>query len=186
MKTRSETNRLVKECIATALIELMKVRDYNSITITDITKKAGVSRMAYYRNYSSKEDILNQYMDELGNAIHEKVSKHITREELHDYYKSLFEQLGVHRDLGLTAHRAHLSELILLHINKNMALTFPPDSSTPSARYRHFYMAGAFYNVLMEWLKNGMQESSDQMARICCEMTCAGCDILEKERGENQ
>jgi len=58
MKIRNESNRLAKECIVTALIELMKVRDYNAISITDITKKAGVSRMAYYRNYTSKEDIL--------------------------------------------------------------------------------------------------------------------------------
>lgn len=50
MKQKNESNRLVKDCITTAFIELMKVRDYNTITITDITKKAGVSRMAYYRN----------------------------------------------------------------------------------------------------------------------------------------
>ena len=43
----SESNRLAKECIVTALVELMKIRDYDSISITDIAKKAGVSRMAY-------------------------------------------------------------------------------------------------------------------------------------------
>lgn len=177
MKSKNETNRLVKECIATALIELMKNKDFNSITITDITRMAGVSRMAYYRNYSSKEDILNQYMDEIGNAIHERISKKITLSELQEYYQNLFEQLGAHRDLGITTHRAHLAELILQHINKNMALTFPPEGCGTKERYRHFYLAGAFYNVLMEWVKGGMRESSAEMARICCEMTCTGCNI---------
>ena len=181
MKRKNETNCLVKEWIATALIELMKTRDYNSITITDITKRAGVSRMTYYRNYSSKEDILNQYMDGIGTAIHEKIAAKITRNELHSYYRSLFEQLGAHRDLGMTAHRAHLAELILLNINKNMALTFPAEGTSTVERYRHFYMAGAFYNVLMEWVKGGMQESSDEMARICCELTCSGCNIRNGE-----
>ena len=86
MKKRSESNRLAKECIVTALIELMKVREYNAISITDITKKAGVSRMAYYRNYSSKEDILNKYMDEVGLSIHEKIAEMHTREEIYNYF----------------------------------------------------------------------------------------------------
>ena len=174
MKSKNETNRLVKECISTALLELMKSKDFDSITITDITQKAGVSRMAYYRNYSSKEDILDQYMDEIGTAIHEKIAKGITRSRLQEYYQSLFEQLGAHRDLVVSTHRAHLAELILRHINKNMALTFPPDSGETKARYRHFYLAGAFYNVLMQWIRSGMHESSAEMARICCEMTCSG------------
>ena len=59
MKIKNESNRLAKECIVTALIELMKVRDYHSISITEITHKAGVSRMTYYRYFSSKEEILS-------------------------------------------------------------------------------------------------------------------------------
>ena len=41
MSRGSESNRLAKECIVTALVELMKIREYDSITITDIAKKAG-------------------------------------------------------------------------------------------------------------------------------------------------
>ena len=74
MRTKNESNKLAKECIVTALIELMKVRDYASITITDLTKKAGVSRMAYYRNYTSKEDIISKFADEVGASIHEKLA----------------------------------------------------------------------------------------------------------------
>ena len=177
MKIRNESNQLAKECIVTALIELMKVKDYHSISITEITKKAGVSRMAYYRNYTSKEDILNKYMDEVGFSIHEKISKMNTREEILTYYRELFSQLGEYRDLGITVYRARLGELILNNINKNMAITFPPRDDSPAERYRYFYMAGAFYNVFIEWLKNGRQEDRDEVARLCCEMACDGCNI---------
>lgn len=180
MKIKNESNRLAKECIVTALIELMKVKDYHAISITDITKKAGVSRMAYYRNYTSKEDILNKYMDEVGISIHEKISKMNTREEILDYYRALFEQLGDYRDIGITAYRAHLGELILENINKNMAVTFPPQGGA-KGKYRHLYLAGAFYNVFIEWLKTGRRESCEEMARICCTMACEGCRIPRKE-----
>ena len=185
MKIRNESNRLAKECIVTAFIELMKVRDYDAISITDITKKAGVSRMAYYRNYTSKEDILNKYMEEVGLSIHERITKLSDRSELFDYYCALFEQLGEYRDIGITAYRAHLGELILNNINKNMAVTFPPRDNSPEEQYRHRYMAGAFYNVFIEWLKAGKQESIDEMARLCCTLACDGCHIPAKKEKKN-
>ena len=58
MEKINEINLLSKECILTALLRLMDEKPYESITITDITSLAGVSRMAYYRNYKNKDDIL--------------------------------------------------------------------------------------------------------------------------------
>ena len=40
----------------------MHTQEYDDISITDITKRAGVSRMSYYRNYNSKDEILMDYM----------------------------------------------------------------------------------------------------------------------------
>ena len=184
MKKRNESNRLAKECIVTALIELMKVRDYDAISITDITQKAGVSRMAYYRNYTSKEDILNKYMDDVGLAIHEKIEKLNTKNELFHYFRELFEQLGDYHDLGITAYRAHLGELILENLNKHMVQTFPPCNDSPEEKYRHLFLAGAFYNVFIELLKSGRTESYDTMAELCCAMTREGCHI-PGEKGPN-
>ena len=51
-------NRVTTESLRTALFSLMKNMDYRSIRITDICKKAGVSRTAFYRNFLSKDDLL--------------------------------------------------------------------------------------------------------------------------------
>ena len=177
MKVKSETNKLAKECIVTALIELMKVRDYNGITITDLTKKAGVSRMAYYRNYTSKEDIINKFADEVGASIHEKLAAMLPHADVFDYYFELFAQLGSYSDLMLTAYNAGLGELIHSQITKNMALTFPTEGDTHVDRYRHVYLAGAFYNIFIKWLQNGRKESVVDMARLCCSLACEGCRL---------
>lgn len=172
MKSKNESNLLVKECIVTALIELMKTQDYNAITITELTKKAGVSRMAYYRNYASKEDIINRYFDDVGATIHKNITNLFTTRGIYDYYYALFEQLGCYNDIAITSYRAGLGELILAQISKNMALTFPPSNDSTISRYRHLYLAGAFYNIFIEWLKNGRRESCAEMARLCCSLTC--------------
>ena len=59
--SNEESNRFTKECICTALILLMNEQDFEKITISSIIKRAGVSRGAFYRNYSSKEDILREF-----------------------------------------------------------------------------------------------------------------------------
>lgn len=60
MKKESSARRATTEWIYEALVELMRETPYDRITVTDIAKKAGVSRMAYYRNYRDKDDILLQ------------------------------------------------------------------------------------------------------------------------------
>ena len=51
-------NIVVKESITQALLILMENKDFEKITITDIVNKAGVVRMSFYRNYTSKEDVI--------------------------------------------------------------------------------------------------------------------------------
>lgn len=52
-----------KQWIADALLILIKDKPYKKITIKDITEKAGVSRLTFYRNFESKEDILKFHYD---------------------------------------------------------------------------------------------------------------------------
>ena len=172
MKSKNESNKLAKECIVTALIELMKIRDFHDITITDLTKKAGVSRMAYYRNYTSKEDILNKFVDDVGDTIHEKLCTMEKDAEVLDYYLALLEELSSYNDLAITAYRAGLGELILTQLSKQMARTFAQEGSPAIKKYRHLHMAGAFYNIFIQWLKNGQHESCYEIAKICTALTC--------------
>lgn len=174
MRGKSESNKLAKEYILTALIELMKGQDYHDITITALVKKAGVSRMAYYRNYTSKEDIIDKFIDDVGASIHEKLQKMRSNADVYAYYFELFTQLSSFNDLAITVYNAGLGELILSHLTKNMALTFPCKGNSPAERYRHLYMAGAFYNIFIEWLKKGQKEPIADMAKLCCSLSCEG------------
>ena len=45
--TNKETSNFTKKCIKTALINLMGDKRFEEITITELVKKAGVSRTAF-------------------------------------------------------------------------------------------------------------------------------------------
>ena len=57
--SNKESNRMTRECLQTALITLMGQKPFEKITISEIVRKSGVSRTAFYCNYDTKEDILN-------------------------------------------------------------------------------------------------------------------------------
>ena len=61
-KKPNKTNLFVRECITSALFSLMEKYPFEEITVTDIINKAGVSRMGFYRNYSSKENVVESFV----------------------------------------------------------------------------------------------------------------------------
>jgi AcrR family transcriptional regulator len=54
------TQKLLRE----ALIELIEERDFETLTIGEITERAMVSRAAFYRNYQDKYDLVEQIFEE--------------------------------------------------------------------------------------------------------------------------
>ena len=57
----TKRNRFTRQCIGEAMIALMQDKNYEEITISDIVKKAGVSRMTFYHYFQSKTDALNNF-----------------------------------------------------------------------------------------------------------------------------
>ena len=65
MDKRIEENLRVKRLIVNAFFTLLEKYDLESISISEITRTAKVSRMAYYRNFNSKIDIIDFYLDDI-------------------------------------------------------------------------------------------------------------------------
>lgn len=63
-----------KQLIPLSLYHLMLKKNFEDISIKDICEKAGVSRMSFYRHYSSKEDIFILYCDETFDAFFQEIS----------------------------------------------------------------------------------------------------------------
>ncbi len=170
MPKTKDQNRLARERIVAALTELMSEQDYASISITEITRRANVSRMTYYRNYSSKEDILRRFMSEVGERFHKKIVEQDLYRDPYQYYLTLFEMLGQYAALVNAALTAGLDGLILECIAHNMDQTFLGTSSHPdSEKYLLRFYAGAFFHVFIEWIRSGREQPCEYMARLCAD-----------------
>ena len=54
IKANQISNKLTKESIQEALLVLLSKKAIEEVRITEIVKKAGISRTAFYNNYTTK------------------------------------------------------------------------------------------------------------------------------------
>ncbi|HJA65111.1 MAG TPA: TetR/AcrR family transcriptional regulator [Candidatus Mediterraneibacter cottocaccae] len=169
MQRKTATQELMRECIFTALMLLMEKEDYDRITITDIAKRAGVSRMAYYRMYRSKDDILTDHMRWVFDRIADQVKEQkITTEK--EFFICYYREVQKNTVFLKNVVKAGLMEQVW-RIMKDYADDFymyRKGGKNPEGedRYRVSFFVGGILLLTREWLESGMNESVEEMASI--------------------
>ena len=164
-------NTMTKECIFTALLILMEQKTYEEITITEIAKRAGVSRMSYYRLYRSKDDILIQHFNEIFAELLNEIKN---TEGISKYQFSLliFQQAKENERLLKAVLRAKLYEMVLKcfiqYCSYLVEKIFGQDQGLDpvTADYLIYEEAGRFSLLLLRWVERGMKESPEKMAKM--------------------
>ena len=154
--------------LAYALIELMEKKPLEEISITELTKKAGVSRMSNYRSFNSKQHIVEEYLQTIVRRFRIEGEKRGYLGKEHGYEQLLyaFRFFHHHSRYALCLHNANLSSILLDGLNKYMDLYMLPPNADFAKRCKTYAYAGALYNLYIQWLKDGMQESEEKMAEI--------------------
>lgn len=169
MKKQNQANLLARECLATALIQLARQKPFSTITISELTARAGVSRMTYYRNYSSKEEVFQSYLEDLVAAYQTELEAN-GKPETFGEYASLchcFRYFEKYRDFISCLFGIGMGELLLNALTSHLIQSYyPKDRPEPNLYYALHAYAGALYNVYITWLKNGAKESAEVMAEI--------------------
>ncbi len=161
MKKNYRERMVVKSWMIDSLLQLMKTIPYDEITITQITNKAGVSRMTYYRNYLSKDEILASYNEYLTEEF-ASITRTIKEMNNSSYFKALFDFSSKCKDYLYTLNKTQKLYIILEAINKNVDV-ITKDNDEENIYYYKFF-AGAIFNTLISWIISGTKESSEEMA----------------------
>lgn len=162
-KRTNSANLIVRESIETALLKLMDKKPFGEITISEIVKKAGVSRVSYYRNYYFKEDVLFAKMDKIAaewKAGAEKISG--------DIGEQVIELFAMERPILGVIYKNGLEHLMYKLIRKYCGLEEKIDNNVNA--YFLSMFAGMFFGWCDEWVKRGMQETPEQIKAMLSQM----------------
>ncbi|MFQ9741390.1 MAG: TetR/AcrR family transcriptional regulator [Slackia sp.] len=187
MDKRSEANRQTRVSIARALLHLLGSREFSDITVTDIVEEAHVARASYYRNFSSKEDILvnagRLIMDDFGKAIGEIEGGCLSYEGV----VLTFRYFREYRIELLRLHEAGFTSIYERLFQEYVACAAKGRIPRGMLRYGVSFYTGALFNVYVRWLENGMKESPERMASLFYTMMAAafesvGTSFMESDK----
>ena len=151
--------RCVVKQIVQSLLELLSEKELHAITITMIVQKAQVGRASFYRNFSSKEDVIRQHMAGL---LKEWGEAYEALGRLDELLPSLLRHFYKHRDFYLLLYKRGLSHYILDAVRGAMDFSGKSDAEVYSLNW----FAGGLYGVVTEWLRRGMEGPPEEVKRI--------------------
>jgi AcrR family transcriptional regulator len=163
-----ESNQLTRECLQLALIHLMAEQPYEKITVSEIVRRAGVSRTAFYRNYTDKEDILHEMGGKLIEMISELTDKPELFEDSRNWFENVFRLMRENKDVLTLLDKAGIQQEYLFS-GRSIVETLYPAKDTED-KYLKLAAEAAFYQILITWFRDGMQEEESYMADICIEI----------------
>jgi AcrR family transcriptional regulator len=161
-----------------ALIELIRKRNYDAITIQDIVARAGVGRTTFYLHYPSKDDLFLSCHEAIVHQFDSGLHRPQTKEEL----------LAAEASAGTTAAYQHLAEarahlnpilqgkeglLLLRGMRERSALAIAAtlrtafagaESSLPIDVLAN-YLAGAQVSLVQWWLEKRQLHSAEELAQ---------------------
>ena len=157
-----EKSRYVQQKITETLLNLLEEKNIEDIDIRYLCSKAGVGRASFYRNYSSKEDVILQYSNKLiqewGTAFENDPNS-----SPFNVFGSLFKHYKEHSSFYSTLIRQNMSYIILDTIKKTVGLL--PELSNKEAYEKAFFAYG-LYGWICEWIQRGMQESPEEINQM--------------------
>lgn len=165
MKRTQRTSDFLKECIADSLLRLLRTKPLEAITIREITELANVSRVTYYRNFTSKEEVIEFKLDKLMTdwIEHEKTIRNTSACELAIRFFQFFYSI---RDIVQTLIQAKLSLLLLNALIIRFGDVFTQDCAE---YYRRIFISFGLCGVILTWMDTGMNESPEEMGKIVTE-----------------
>lgn len=166
---RTKRSRATRICIGKAIVSLMEEIPFDQIRVTDIVRRAGVSRMTYYKYYTSKLDALSDFLDEIVLEYDEEqkgLPSPAFFEKAHIYHAiCFFERCS---PLFLTLVHAGQYTVLAHAISHYTDQYILP--ATGQSGYAPYYYVGGFINVFFKWLEDGKQESCEELAEIIWQM----------------
>lgn len=155
--------------ISRALIDLMAEMPYSEITISKLTEHAGLSHRTFYRNYTSKEDIINEYY----HLIWEEYTGALKKEKdmsLRNVALVFFNTMQKHQDLLILFNQNNLLNLFLNQVSHLMIEDYSKRSAyahqmdSKNLTYITLFVSGAFFQMAKAWFDSGQKESPEELA----------------------
>lgn len=153
-----------KKLIQLAIYELLLKKDFDNISIKEICEKAGVSRMSFYRYYSTKEDIFIVFCDETFDAFFQEIS-HSPTLTMKDMFIMFFANLKkYHREIDMLKKSQRDTILLAQFEQYSSYIASKMNLSNILNPFDIPFFSGGLFNVVIRWSNRNYIDTPEDMA----------------------
>lgn len=158
-----ESNRITRESIEISLMQLLEKKDLKKITISELVERAGVSRAAFYRNYSSKEEILEEIFKNTVQGITSKLEQFNFKTEMYQIWLFLFKEAKKEAKVISLAIDYNFEKLLTQAVFDFLEKR---SGRKTASSYMNSFWSSAVVSVLSKWIKDGMKVPAEKIASL--------------------
>lgn len=169
-KQKEQSGRMIER----ALFALMKEKDYARITVSEIVKRADISRRTFYRLYKEKDEVLHCYFGRLCWEYSRKISV-LERYDIAQIAGEYFGFWYQYRNFLLLLHRSGLDGMLYYEIGRVSVeiikgrIDEDTRKKVRGIEYFAAYSTGGFSLLLQRWITMGMKETPEEYAKVVSE-----------------
>ena len=154
------------------LIQLLKTKSLSNITITELTERAGVSRMTYYRNYHSLDEIFSSYLKDLVESYRQDVATWPDKGNYNDSRNMLhcYEYFNHYKEFIACLVQTGLGHLLLQALDSYILDTYYTEDKGQDFYYTLRAFSGSLYNIYVTWILEDSKESAEEIVSIICKI----------------
>ncbi|EOH77491.1 TetR/AcrR family transcriptional regulator [Enterococcus malodoratus] len=173
-----------KDYLTTALLQLLEKNPYQSINVSQVVRRAGVSRMAFYRNFDSLDDVLFDYFSTVISERFADIIQHVPPTEKLKSLELFFKDFA--NTLELSVSQGY-EPIIRRVFNENMqhfynSLPLFEELKEPEKRYYVKFMSDGVYSIWREWLISDQKESLDMIHQLLATLQNSTLEALKNQQ----
>lgn len=169
--------------LTTALLQLLEKKPLVDIKVTELVTRAGVSRMAFYRNFDTLADVLRAYFAPRMTRLFDDVITQVPSPAKLGDMQQFFAEMG--HALRLAEKRNYeyiVQQLFADNMVRYYQLTLPTGADDAGMqRYWIRFMSAGVYAIWREWLLSGANETLDEMHELIGKLQRATLAVIERD-----
>ena len=183
-----KTRKQLKDC----LIQLLKEKKVQDITVPELTEMADLNRGTFYLHYKDVFDLLEKTEAELFEEFNSLVLSHDAQDLkqrpsliFHEIFSLVYENadlveilMGENGDLNFINRLKHLVREKCL---RDWMEVFRSGDPLVFEAYFSFIVSGCV-GLVQYWLQGGLKETPEQMALLAEQIILQGINVLDREK----
>ena len=185
-----------RKALKAALLKLLADKPFTRIKTSEIAKLAQINRVTFYDHYASKEELLEEVIDDvlteyadIIESLPGQTAAHATPDYLYKTIRSSVRHVKKHADfyriMLLTNGVPDLSNKLHDQMSASLRKSFrQAGSEHAEVEYELFidWIIGGAIGIYKYWLQNGLRHSEEEIARQMLIITTASGQVFNPKR----